>query len=532
MRSDSVFRIAPRGGSSARAVIDAIDAMGGKAFDLSRMARLGLPVPPAFVLGTGHCRQWYLEPERYRKSLPALLQEQMHWLQTVTGLGFGDSRRPLLVSVRSGAPLSMPGMMDTLLNIGLCDVTSRGLLRMTGNPRQVWDLYRRLVSSFAEVVFGADPAPFRAARDEMLARNKVDRVRELDYQALFELAQGYLRLCEELTGRPFPQNPVNQLELAVQAVFASWNSARAAAYRSLYGIPDDIYTAATVQSMVFGNTGGTSGSGVGFTRDPDTGDKRLYFDFLFNSQGEDVVSGRATGSDAEELFSALPEMRRELCSVCDTLEAEFRDAQEFEFTIQDGALHLLQTRTAKRTPWAALKIAVDQVKEGLISKEEALVRLEGLDLTGIKRHRLAGEDTPFCIGESAGIGVAVGPAALDLESARKFSEEGRPAVLIRDELNTADLVAISFCAGVLTARGNRTSHAAVVARQLGKPCVTGAGGLRLDPGQQSVECGNRSISPGAMITLDSNTGRVYEGERELIVEYPAQWLEEIGTWRR
>ena len=529
MKSDSVFRIVPRGGGSARGELD---AMGFKAFNLARMARLGLPVPPAFVLGTSHCRDYHLEPERCRKTLPALLAEQLHWLETVTQLGFGDTRRPLLLSVRSGAPVSMPGMMDTLLNIGLCDATSRGLLRMTGNPRQVWDLYRRLVAGFAEVVFGADPAPFRAAQQELLARQQVERVRELDYQGLSELTGIYLRLCQELTGKPFPQSPALQLELAVQAVFASWNAPRAITYRSLYAIPDHLYTAATVQAMVFGNTGGTSGSGVGFSRDPDTGDKGLYFDFLFNSQGEDLVSGRSAGSDAGELFAAQPEMREELASVCEALEAEFRDAQEFEFTIQEGELYLLQTRSAKRTPWAALKIAVEQVREGLICKEEALARLERLDLDQIKRYRLAGADRPFCTGQAAGIGVAVGPAALDLESARRYAEEGRPAVLIRDELSTADIVGINYCAGVLTARGNRTSHAAVLARQLGKPCVTGAVGLRLDAKGQSAECGNRSISPGNVITLDSNTGQIYQGAKELVVEYPAQWLKEVSSWRR
>jgi len=529
MKHDSIFRIAPQAANSARGEIG---AMGGKACGMARMARLGLPVPPAFVLGTPHCSQWHQEPERYKKALPGVLQEQMHWLQTVTGLGFGDPRRPLLVSVRSGAPVSMPGMMDTLLNIGLCDATSRGLLRMTGNPRQVWDLYRRLISSFAQIVFGADPGPFRAAQDEMLARQQADRVGELDYQGLAELSRTFLRLCEEQTGKPFPQDPLLQLELAVQAVFASWDSPRAATYRSLYSIPDDLYTAVTVQSMVFGNTGWTSGSGVAFTRNPDTGDKGLYFDFLFNSQGEDVVSGRSAVSDAGSLFAAQPGMQRELASVCDTLETEFRDAQEFEFTIQDGDLHLLQTRGAKRTPWAALKIAVEQVREGLIGQAEGLARLAGVDLEGIKRHRLANEDGPFCLGQSAGIGVAVGPAALDIDTARKFSEAGRPAVLIRDELNTADIAGIAFCAGVLTARGNRTSHAAVVARQLGKACVTGCSALRLDAGRGTIACGDRCISAGTVITLDSSTGRVYEGERESLVEYPLQWLEEIRKWRK
>ncbi|HEY4745737.1 MAG TPA: PEP/pyruvate-binding domain-containing protein, partial [Desulfuromonadaceae bacterium] len=373
MKHDGIFRITPHQPGVLRG--DA-DEMGLKAFDLARMARRGLPVPPAVVLGTSHCRRWYREPERYAKSLAGLLEEQMRWLHSVTDLGLGDSRRPLLVSVRSGAPVSMPGMMDTLLNIGLCDATVHGLVRMTGNPRLVWDSYRRLIQNLAETVAGASPQPFAAALDEMLAREQADRVQDLDYQHLAELTQTYLHLFGELTGRPFPQAPHDQLVAAVQAVFASWHSPRAEEYRRLHAIPDDLFTAAAIQQMVFGNAGGTSGAGVGFTRDPDSGEKQLYFDFLFNSQGEDVVSGRIAGSDAERLFRVLPELRQELHAACAALEEEFRDAQEFEFTIQDGMLYLLQSRTAKRTEWAAVRIAVEQVREGLVEKDEALARLD------------------------------------------------------------------------------------------------------------------------------------------------------------
>ena len=528
MKNDRIFRIAPNVTGAPKGDPG---AMGGKAFNLSRLARLGLPVPAAFVLGTSHCREWRQENERYRKVLAGHLHEQLHWLQGVTGLGFGDTRTPLLVSVRSGAPVSMPGMMDTLLNIGLCEATLPGFLRTTGRPRLVWDSYRRLILSFAETVLGADPRPFSAAQDEMLAREKLGRVGELDYQSLAALSQNYLRLCKELTGKPFPQDPFEQLELAVQAVFGSWNSARAVEYRRIYGIPEELCTAATVQRMVFGNTGGTSGSGVAFTRNPDTGDKGLYFDFLFNSQGEDIVSGRAFGSDADGLFLALPEMARELPVICDRLEGEFRDAQEFEFTIEDGVLYLLQTRTAKRTAWAALKMAVEQVREGLIEKGEALARLKGLDLEGITRVSISADDRPaLCTGQPAGIGVAIGPVALDIDTARKFLAAGKPALLIREEMSTDDIAGIALCAGVLTGRGNRTSHAAVVARQLGKACVTGCAALRLDQVRQTAELGGRSISPGDMLTLDSNTGRVHEGERKLIVEHPTQWLEEIRNW--
>jgi pyruvate,orthophosphate dikinase len=285
--------------------------------------------------------------------------------------------------------------------------------------------------------------------------------------------------------------------------------------------------------MVFGNGGGTSGSGVGFTRDPDTGEKRFYFDFLSNSQGEDVVSGRSTGSDAGRLFSALPETEQALLDISAALEREYGDAQEFEFTIQDGVLYLLQTRTAKRTPWAALRIAVEQVGEGLIGEEEALARLDGLPLEEISRLRLSpGEKGPLGQGEPAGIGVAIGPLALDVAAARRFSAEGGAAVLAREEMSTADIAGIALAAGVLTARGNRTSHAAVVARQLGKPCITGCGGLLIDFARRAALFGDRSVAEGELITLDANTGRVFAGEVELVVDYPTPWLDEIRKWRQ
>jgi len=532
MKHDGIFRITSY---QSRAAKGDVDEMGMKAFELARMTRLGLPVPPGFVLGTHQCRRWYREPERFRKGLAALLEEQMRWLQSVTELGFGDTRKPLLVSVRSGAPVSMPGMMDTLLNIGLCDATVHGLLRITGNPRLVWDSYCRLIRSFAEVVFGVNQQPFVAAIDSMLVRERVDRFQELDYLSLAELAQSFLKIFLDVSGTAFPQNPLEQLELAVRAVFASWNSPRAVEYRRLHGICDDLFTAATIQRMVFGNAGGMSGSGVGFTRDPDSGEKRFYFDFLFNSQGEDVVSGRATGTDAERLFIVLPETRQELHAICSALEKEFRDAQEFEFTIQDRVLYLLQTRTAKRTDWAALRIAVEQAGEGLIEKSEAVARLDGLALDSISRRRLSLEDQqPLCQGQPAGIGVAIGPLVLDSDAIHRFSSEAghESVVLVRDEMSTVDIAGIALSAGVLTARGNRTSHAAVVARQLGKACVCGCGGLRIDLARRVVVLGDRSLAEGEMITLDSNTGRVYAGAGEIVVDRPSEWLDEIRNWGR
>jgi len=530
MKNDGIYRISPL---PLCAVKGDAAGMGAKAFELSRLARLGLTVPSAFVLGTAHCRRWYRDQDLYAKNLPSLLEDQIGWLQSITGLGFGDPRKPLLVSVRSGAPVSMPGMMDTLLNVGLCDATVHGLLRMTGNPRLVWDSYRRLIQGYAEVVHHADSRPFVAALEEMLVRENLERCRDLDFSCLAELSGTYLQLFNDLTGRPFPQNPFDQVKSAVQAVFASWNSDRAREYRQLHDIDDNLYTAATIQRMVFGNAGGMSGAGVGFTRDPDTGENRLYFDFLFNSQGEDLVSGRVTGSDAERLPLALPEICRELQGVASILEREFRDVQEFEFTIQDGILYLLQTRAAKRTAWAALRIAVEQAGEGLIERDEAIARLERFDLGAVSRQRLSLENNRLlCQGQPAGIGVAIGRIVLDADAIARFgADDGCSGLLVRNEIATADIAAIARTAGVLTAAGNRTSHAAVVARQLGKPCITGCFGMRIDMVRRAVDFGERSLAEGSVITLDANSGCVYEGEGKIIVEYPTTWLDEIGKWR-
>ncbi len=530
MKSDKIFRIIPHM-TSARG--DQA-TLGFKAFNLARMARLGFPVPPAFVLGTHLCSRWRQKSDKTRKGLAVVLDEQMRWLQSASGLGFGDPRNPLLVSVRSGAAVSMPGMMDTLLNIGLSDTTACGLLRSTGNPRLVWDSYRRLVAHFAEVVFSAPPQPFMAALEKMLARERLDRSGELDYLSSRELTRIYLRLFEELTGRPFPQNPFQQLELAAQAVLASWDSPRATEYRRLYGVSDDLCTAITVQKMAFGNAGGTSGAGVGFTRNPDTGEKRLYIDFLFRSQGEDIVSGRSTGSDTERLLASFPEVLEELTCLCAGLENEFGDAQEFEFTMQDGELYLLQTRTAKRTPWAALRIAVELVKEGVISESEALTRLEGLPLVDIKRQRITDQGKlPLCSGQASGVGVAVGPLALDVEAARRLvAANAGQVILVREDMSADDIAGIALCAGVLTVRGNRTSHAAVIARQLGKGCITGCSGIRINHVRRIAAFGETTLAEGDMITLDSNTGKVYDGTVEVITDYPNEWLDEVRRWRR
>ncbi len=507
--------------------------MGFKACNLARMTRMGLPVPQAFVLGTALCAEYRAQPEKFRERLRGLLEAQMSRLESACGLEFGAERKPLLVSVRSGAPVSMPGMMDTVLDIGLTDSTLRGLLRLTGNPRMVWDSYRRLIQQFAEVVHGANPAAFRAALDVAMDRARVARAQELDFQSLAALARDYLMLFESLTGRAFPQDPFDQLEAAVAAVFDSWMSPRAVDYRRLHGIGEDMGTAVTVQRMVFGNAGGTSGSGVGFTRDPASGENRMYLDFRFNSQGEDVVSGRHGANDVSRLTVALPAVSAQLQSLRKTLESEFGDAQEFEVTVQDGALWLLQARNAKRTPWAALRIAVEQVRAGELDAAQALRRLDGIDLARIEHRRVAldAECEVLASALPASIGVATGIIALDAAAAQAHAAAGRQAILVREDTSTADIVGIAAAHGTLTAQGGRTAHAAVVARHLGKVCLVGCAALRIDSVARRISFGDRQLREGDVITLDCENGRVLAGEARVVVERPTEWLDEVARWR-
>lgn len=509
------------------------DDMGFKAFNLARMAHIGLRVPEAFVLGTTICRDYLRHPARSQAALHDLLVEMLRRLEAASHLAFGGARKPLLVSVRSGAPVSMPGMMDTVLNVGLCDATLHGLIRLTGNPRLAWDSYRRLVQQFAEVVHGADAAPFRAALDTGLREAGVDNVRELDFRQLGRLTREFLAIFHETTGHAFPQDPMEQVEAAIAAVFASWRSARAVEYRRLNGLQDTLGTAVTVQRMVFGNAGGTSGSGVAFSRDPSNGENRLFVDFLFNCQGEDVVSGRFAAGDAERLQAALPDVWERLETVRGLLEAEFRDAQEFEFTVQDGELFLLQTRCGKRTPWAALRTAVDQVNEGLIGTDEALHRLEGIDLEKLQRRRLAVADAQGAWGRGtpAGIGLAGGAIALDAATAQRFAHEGRPPILVREDTLTADIAGLAVSEGLLTQRGSRTAHAAVVARQLGKPCLVGCSALAIDLAARVITLGEHTLHEGDILWIDAETGLVFASEPTVAVEKPEAELATVVRWR-
>jgi pyruvate,orthophosphate dikinase len=505
--------------------------VGNKALNLMRMAAAGLPVPPGFVLPTVWCSHSN-EPGKDKSAQLRFLRQGIDRLERITGLGFGLTRKPLLVSVRSGAAISMPGMMETVLDVGVNDATVEGLVRLTGNPRLAWDCYRRLIQGFAEVVQGLDTEPFDQLTQAALAVEDVENERMLDHRALQRLVQAMLSRFRELAGAPFPQSSTDQLERAADAVFRSWDAPKATEYRRLNHISDGIGTAVTVQTMVFGNAGGTSGAGVGFTRNPATGEDDLYLDFQFNGQGEDVVAGRLAIRDTDRLQSTLPAAWDRLKEVRRQLEAMFSDVQDFEFTIQNGRLYLLQTRDAKRTPWAALKIACDLVEEGLIQPKEALVRLRAIDLPKVARSHLTGSEAlPLARATVAGIGVVSGRIAFDTETAKQFGDKGDAAILVRRETTTADITGMANAAGILTSLGGRTSHAAVVARQLGKVCLVGCAALSIDLERHICQIALRHFAEGDWLTLDGNLGDVYGGRLDVTLERPEAQLAIIAGWR-
>ena len=509
------------------------EAVGAKAANLMRMASAGLPVPPGFVIPTEVCAAYHEAGGGLGADVLSLIERGVRHVESATGLRFGASRRPLLVAVRSGAARSMPGMLDTILNVGLSDVTVRGLLRSTGDPVFVWDSYRRLIESHAEVVAGCPSTLFGEARAAALERADVPTLAELDVAELRQLVDDMKSIYLAATGEVFPQDPMQQLCEAVEAVFRSWSSDRAVAYRALEGLTDLLGTAVTVQSMVFGNQGVSSGSGVGFTRDPATGENRLYVDFLLNAQGEDVVGGRQTTGDPEPLIAAVPGLAHELQLLRRTLESLFGDAQDFEFTVEDGKLWVLQSRTAKRTPWAALQIACDLVDEGVLDEATAFDRIASLDLDRVARLRLdtTSAEVPIGRGTAASAGVAAGVIALDAVTARERAERGEPVILVRDDASTDDIAAFSVCAGLLTARGARTSHAAVVARQLGMACVVNCADLTIDVHTRRATLGSCQLHEGEAITLDAAEGAVYQGILDLVEERPNELVKRVRTWR-
>lgn len=481
--------------------------MGSKAYNLLNMVKIGLPVPPALVIGTHYTKA----PEECMLPVFAV---GLTALQEAAGLIFGDARKPLIVSVRSGAPVSMPGMLETLLNIGLCDQTIGGLLHQTGNPRLVWDAYRRLIANYGEVVAGLPASIFE---------NEIERVTEgrderlLDFWELRDLSHQFLSIYQLHAGQAFPQDVNEQLSGAIRAVFASWHAKKAQEYRNLNKIDSSMGTAVTIQCMVFGNSGNHAGAGVGFTRDPVTGEHRLWVDFLANAQGEDVVAGRRNAHGHQVLASVAPQAWRQLQESAHLLEAEFKDMQDFEFTVQDGLLYMLQTRPGKRTSLASARIALDLLDEGIIDSKIALERTDTLKEQDIGTIRLAKQDSPKTAAEPiahatpASSGVVSGEIAMDGLRLAARTGSGAGIVLVRQDAQTRDIAELEMSLGLLTHRGARTSHAAVVARQLGKVCLVGCESLRIDLSSRSLQIGNTVLHEGDLITLDGNDGTIYPG---------------------
>ncbi|MCC7218052.1 MAG: pyruvate, phosphate dikinase [Burkholderiales bacterium] len=523
MRLPDTFAI-----GSAAAAAATPSVIGAKGWHLARMAALDLPVPPAFVIGTRHCPagDGGGASAEVRAALPELLAP----VEAATARRFADARCPLLVSVRSGAPASMPGMMQTLLNVGLSERTLPGLLRVTGNPRLAWDAYRRLIAQFGEVVARV---PVEAFEDARCALAGGGDERGLDFAQLRALASRFLAVYREAAGEPFPQDEREQLERAVAAVFASWRSPHAVRYRRAHDIPEVPGTAVIVQAMVFGNAGGRSGAGVGFTRDPTTGAPALWVDFLANAQGEDIVSGRRVAHGATQLATAVPDAWAGIAAAARQLEHAFGDMQDFEFTVEDGRLYLLQSRAGKRSALAALRILLDLHDEGVIDAATALTRAEALDPASLVVARVVAEDgnglAPLAQAASANTGVAIGEIALDEARAQARTDAGASVVLVRRDAETADLAALALAQGLLTQRGARTSHAAVVARQLGKVCLVGCGALAIDAAARRVHVGGRVLAEGDVVTLDGNTGSVYAGAARTVAERPLTLLARLAT---
>jgi len=505
------------------------ETVGVKAANLARMAALGLPVPPAFVLPVELCAAIVAGDADAERHLAEGLRDGIAFLESVSGKQFGDRRRPLLVSVRSGAAQSMPGMLDTVLDVGCTAAAVRGLVRMTGNPRFAWDCRQRLLEGYATIVTGTDPAPLATHVREVMVEEGVASDRELDGEALERLAADYGAL---LGADAPPDDPMAQLTSAARAVYRSWMSERAQTYRRLQHLEHLQGTAVTVQAMVFGNCGFSSAAGVAFSRDPSTGAARPVIEVLFGAQGEDVVAGRHTPETEEALARALPPVATQLRDILGQLEREFGDVQDVEFTIEDGRLYMLQTRTAKRTPRAALRIAIDLVHEGLITPAQALRRLDGIELDALSRQRLLDTHDPVARGIGASSGIASGRAAFDSAAAEQLTGCGDPVILVRPDTNTGDVAGFAVSAGIVTAVGGRTAHAALVARQMGKPCVVGCDRTAVDIARRRAQFASATVAEGEWISIDGDSGKVYLGRREVVTERPEDELAEVERWRQ
>jgi pyruvate, orthophosphate dikinase len=504
---------------------------GGKGAGLMRMRHSGLPVPEGFIITTEACVS-YTESGELPDGLMAEVMDHLTRLEEETGRRFGDPENPLLVSVRSGAPISMPGMMDTVLNLGLNDATARGMAKITGDERFAHDSHRRFMQAFGEIVLKVPGHVFEIEIEKLKGERGVEADTELSAQDLQELVERFKGIvAREATAR-IPEDPAEQLELAIAAVFDSWLGDRAAAYRKEYAIPHSLGTAVTVQRMVFGNMGETSATGVAFTRNPSTGEQGIFGEFLLNAQGEDVVAGIRTPRPLREMEEVLPNAYEEFLETVEQLERENRDMQDVEFTVERDKLYMLQTRSGKRTGAAALKIARDMAEKGLISREEAILRVEPASLDQLLHPRVdpEAELDVLAKGLPASPGAATGKMILTAHEAKERAEAGEAVLLVRRETNPDDVEGMIAARGVLTAHGGMTSHAAVVARGMGKPAVTGCNALRIDPAGDAVHIGVERFEPGDTLTINGTDGRIIRGEVPLVEPDPSEDFETVLRW--
>ncbi|NKE71126.1 pyruvate, phosphate dikinase [Candidatus Manganitrophus noduliformans] len=497
---------------------DMKDLLGGKGAGLAEMTRLGIPVPAGFTITTEACIEFFDNKKSYPKGMWEEALAALKRVEKSIGCGFGDPKSPLLVSVRSGAKASMPGMMDTVLNLGLNDQTVLGLIEKSKNERFGYDAYRRFISMFGSVVMGVKRDKFEKALEEKKLQLRARLDTDLPAEALKEMVQTYKKIVLNETGRNFPEDPIEQLRLGINAVFNSWFGQRAMTYRRLNNIPDTWGTAVSVVAMVFGNLGETSGTGVAFTRDPSTGERRFFGEFLFNAQGEDVVAGIRTPLPIDALKQKLPKAYRDLMAVYKKLEKHYKDMLDIEFTIQEGKLYMLQTRVGKRTAAAAMRIAVEMAKEKLITKETALLRIDPVQLDQLLHPMIDPKAKVRIIakGLPASPGAAIGKVVFTAEEAQHMAERHERVILVRTETSPEDIGGMHAAEGIVTARGGMTSHAAVVARGMGKCCVAGCGALHIDEERKFFTVGDVTVKEGDYITLNGSTGEVILGQVDLI----------------
>ncbi|WP_166668528.1 pyruvate, phosphate dikinase [Halanaerobium saccharolyticum] len=508
--------------------------LGGKGANLAEMSKIGLPVPPGFTLTTEACIHYIEIGEKLEDSLKESIFEHLEDLEEKIGKEFGDVNDPLLVSVRSGAVISMPGMMDTILNLGLNDKSVEGLAKKTSNPRFAYDSYRRLIQMFGNVVLGIPGYEFDNYLEDKKDEKGYDNDTDLTVEDLKDIIKDFKALIKNRKDIEFPQKPEEQLLMAVKAVFSSWDNNRAISYRNHNDIPHDLGTAVNVQTMVFGNIGEKSGTGVAFTRNPATGENKVFGEFLLNAQGEDVVAGIRTPKDIQELQNLMPDVYDEFIEVTETLEQHYKDMQDIEFTIQEGDLYLLQTRTGKRTADAAVNIAVDMEEEGLIDKETAVMRIDPEDISQLlhpnfKEDELEKADL-LATGLAASPGAATGKIYFNSEDAAEAAADGEDVILVRKETSPEDIEGMVKSNGILTSRGGMTSHAAVVARGMGKCCVAGAGDIQVDESSRQFFVDDRVFNEGDFISLNGSTGEVYAGVVETTDAHLTENFKMLMKW--